>query len=241
MPPPSIWPRVPFPRREYWVFGHSASALNGHLCLLPPLLALWIKYTCHVTLHSTATDLWWSSGGRNCFCVGFQPTKSMSVSIFWTHPENPPPPPSEVRSGWRRQRNKETRPHCTDMEPGHLDNTNHYDDDDKNRVVWFLEENRNQYEERWKSTPCKERRSDRVVKVCPTWWPTMGHCLEESVSAKNLHDNPETGHLNTQIKSPSVSSQIKQTRNQNSLCHICWSLHSSQHRVYASSMESSSP
>ena len=94
------------------------------------------------------------------------------------------------------------------------DNTNHYDDD-KNRVVWFLEENRNQYEERWKSTPCKERRSDRVVKVCPTWWPTMGHCLEESVSAKNLHDNPETGHLNTQIKSPSVSSQIKQTRNQN--------------------------
>ena len=114
-------PSLPFPRREYWVFGHSASALNGHLCLLPPLLALWIKYTCHVTLHSTATDLWWSSGGRNCFCVGFQPTKSMSVSIFWTHPENPPPLPSEVRSGWRRQRNKETRPHCTDMEPGHLD------------------------------------------------------------------------------------------------------------------------
>ena len=128
-------PSLPFPRREYWVFGHSASALNGHLCLLPPLLALWIKYTCHVTLHSTATDLWWSSGGRNCFCVGFQPTKSMSVSIFWTHPENPPPPPSEVRSGWRRQRNKETRPHCTDMEPAAILTRDKGDDYDDVQVV----------------------------------------------------------------------------------------------------------
>ena len=136
MPPPSIWPRVPFPRREYWVFGHSASALNGHLCLLPPLLALWIKYTCHVTLHSTATDLWWSSGGRNCFCVGFQPTKSMSVSIFWTHPENPPPLHLRwgVVGGANAIRKRDRTALIWNQAILTRDNTNHYDDD-KNRVA----------------------------------------------------------------------------------------------------------
>ena len=126
------------------------------------------------------------------------------------------------------------------------DNTNHYDDD-KNRVVWFLEENRNQYEERWKSTPCKERRSDRVVKVCPTWWPTMGHCLEECVCKKLAwqprdRSSQHPNQITICFKSDQADKKSKLGEHySSSLCHICWSLHSSQHRVYASSMESSSP
>lgn len=78
------------------------------------------------------------------------------------------------------------------------------------------------------SKPCADRQSDRVVKVAPTCSMTMAHCSEEGecVSAKNLHDKPKTGQINTQksfenapkIKSLSVSNKQKAINASTSTC-----------------------
>ena len=63
---------------------------------------------------------------------------------------------------------------------------------------------------RWRRCPRGKTRSDTLVKVAPPgprqWaivptWDTVS-----CVSAKILHDKPKTGHLNTTIKSPYLSS-----------------------------------
>ena len=65
---------------------------------------------------------------------------------------------------------------------------------------------------RWSRCPRGETRSDTLVKVAPPgprqWAIVPTWDAVSCVSAKILHDKPKTGHLNTTIKSPSLSSHM---------------------------------
>ena len=65
---------------------------------------------------------------------------------------------------------------------------------------------------RWTRCPRGETRSDTLVKVAPPgprqWAIVPTWDAVSCVSAKILHDKPKTGHLNTTIKSPSLSSHM---------------------------------
>ena len=65
---------------------------------------------------------------------------------------------------------------------------------------------------RWRRCPRGETRSDTLVKVAPPgprqWAIVPTWDAVSCVSAKILHDKPKTGHLNTTIKSLSLSSHI---------------------------------
>ena len=74
---------------EYWAVGHWSVSLNGHLCPLPYSLTPSVSNT-PVMSHSIA-PLQISGGPPNCFCACFQPTKTMSGSIFRSHPKYHPP------------------------------------------------------------------------------------------------------------------------------------------------------
>ena len=65
---------------------------------------------------------------------------------------------------------------------------------------------------RWRRCPRSETRSDMLVKVAPPgprqWAIVPTWDAVSCVSAKILHDKPKTGHLNTTIKSPYLSSHM---------------------------------
>ena len=127
------------------------------------------------------------------------------------------------------------------------DNTNHYDDD-KNRVAMVPRRKQKSIWRKMKKHTMQRETEWQGRKSLPHLVANNGPLFGGECVCKKLAWQPRDrssqhpNQITICFKSDQADKKSKLGEHySSSLCHICWSLHSSQHSVYASSMESSSP